>query len=141
MEDDLNQFFRKTSKNPGDERLRKFRIENESVYVDSFFAKLQSYPQVMIYGAGKIGQQFAHTVIAKGGHVDGFIVTELSGQDRECMGVPVYEIQEMSDITESCAVVIAVAEWLQYELYQNLEQHGFQNIFRVDAIVKQNLVS
>lgn len=141
MEDDLNQFFRKTSKNPGDERLRKCRIENDNVYADSFFVKLQGYSQVMVYGAGQVGQRFAQTVIAKGGRVDGFIVTELSGQDRKCMGVPVYEIQEMTGITESCAVVIAVAERLQYELYQNLDQHGFQNIFRVDTIIRQNLMT
>lgn len=141
MADDLNQFFRKTSKKTEDERLRKCRIENESVYAESFFVKLQSYPQVMVYGAGQVGQRFAQTVIAKGGHVDGFIVTELSGQDKECMGIPIYEVQEISNLAESCAVVIAVTEWMQYELYQNLKRHCFQNIFRVDTIIRQNLMS
>ena len=141
MDDDLNLFFRKTAKSLGDERLSKCQILNENVYADAFFAKLQYYPQVMVYGAGQVGQRFVQTVIARGGRVDGFIVTKMSGQDKECMGIPVYELQEISHLAESCAVVIAVTEWMQYELNQNLKGHGFQNIFRVDAIIRQTLLS
>lgn len=134
---DLNRFFYRTSKRPGDERLDTCKIQNRGVYVEAFFARLQSYQKVIIYGAGQIGQSLARVILERGGHVDGFVVTELSGHDRECMGISVCEVQEAVGMARSCAVVIAVSEQMQYEIYQNLLRNDFQNIFRVDAIVKQ----
>lgn len=52
------------------------------------------------------------------------------------MGIPIREVGKISSVAKTCAVVIAVAERTQYELYQNLESHGFQNIFRVDEIIR-----
>lgn len=141
MEMDLNLFFRNTAKNHRDERLSKCRIQNQEVYVSAFFAKLQNYPQMMVYGAGKIGQDFARAVTERGGHVSGFIVTKLFEQERECMGISIYEVQEIIDMVENCAIVIAVAERTQYELYQKLERYGFQHIFRVDEIIRQSVLS
>lgn len=135
--EDLNSFFARTSKYIADERLERCRIRNADVYAKAFFHQLQSYPQVMIYGAGKVGQSFAKLVRAQGGHVEGFIVTELSEQNRMCMGLPVYELKKITNLAGSCAVVIAVTEQMQYELYQNLAKHGFQNIYRVDEIIKR----
>lgn len=140
METGVNLFFCKTSKHLPDERLRKCQILNENVYADALFEHLQNYPQVLTYGAGKIGQSLVQEIVARGGRVDGFIVTELADQGRSCMGIPVYEIQEKSDLAASCAVVIAVTERLQYGLYQNLQRYGYQHIFRVDETVKQNLM-
>lgn len=137
MKRDLNELFRRTAKSQEDERLSKCRIQNQSIYGEAFFEKLQNYPHVMVYGAGKIGQSFVRAVIARGGHVDGFVVTEILEQDRVCMDIPVHELQEISALASTCAVVIAVAERMQIELYQNLVRYEFQNIFRVDTAVWQ----
>lgn len=141
MERNLNLFFHNTARSQGDDRLRKCRIQNQDVYVNAFFEKLQNYPQMMIYGAGKIGQDFARAVMGRDGHVDGFIVTNLSEQKRECMGILIHEVQEVTDLVESCAIVIAVAERTQYELYRILESYGFRNIFRVDEVIRQSVLT
>lgn len=141
MEDDLNLFFCKSARRLPDERLKECQILNESVYVAALFEKLQTYAKVFLYGAGKVGQGLARKILAEGGRVDGFVVTKLAGQDRMCMGIPVYEIQEITDFVASCAVVIAVTEGAQFELYQNLKQYKFQNIFRMDAVVRQRVMS
>lgn len=141
MEDDLNLFFRKTARRLPDERLKKCRILNEDVYITALFEKLQTYKKVLVYGAGKVGKGLTREILARGGHVDGFVVTKLAGQDRMCMGITLYEIQEISNLAASCAVVIAVAEEMQFELYQNLKQYEFQNIFRMDAVVRQHVLS
>lgn len=139
IDGDLNQFFRKTSKHLTDERLQKCQFLNADVYADALFEKLKSYKKVLLYGAGKVGQRMAQMLLERGVHVDGFIVTQFSDQDRICIGIPIYEIQEVTDLESSIAVVIAVTEEMQYELYQNLKQYGFQNIFRVDTVVRQHL--
>lgn len=137
MSQDLNLFFQKTARNPGDARLDICRFQNESVYEKAFWEKIQGYPQVMVYGAGKIGQRFAKAVMDRGGRVDSFAVSRIGKNPRECMGIPVKEIEEVSGLADTCAVVIAVTERAQFELYQNLERYGFRNIFRVDRIVRQ----
>lgn len=139
VEENLNRFFHTHSKYRKDERLNQCRIGNADVYVNAFFENLKSCTRVMVYGAGKVGQFFARTVLERGGHVDGFIVTELMEQDRDCMGIPIYEIQKIPDLAESCAVVIAVAEQMQYELYQNLARYGFRNIYRVDEVIVKGI--
>lgn len=137
MEEDLNQFFHKTSKRLPDERLRRCQILNEDIYAEALFKELRKYRKVLLYGAGKIGQGLAREILLRGGHVDGFLVTKRQSLESACMGIPVYEINEAAAQRASAAVVIAVAEGMQFELYQNLKQYEFQNIFRVDAAVRQ----
>ena len=112
------------------------QFQNEKIYAEAFFGELQRYPQVLIYGAGQIGKRLAKEIVDRGGRVDRFVVTCITDNDRSYMNIPLGEVQEASDLADTCAIVIAVAERLQYELYQNLRRYGFKNIFRFDEIVK-----
>lgn len=137
IEENENLFFRKTAKRTDDIRLKMCRFENEEVYADGFFRALQGYPQTVIYGAGQVGKRLAKEIVKRGGHVECFVVTSLIDQERVCMGVPLYELADVSELADTCAVVIAVTERMQYEFYQNLIQYGFQNIFRVDETIRK----
>lgn len=137
MNEDINLFFQKTAKGVTDTRLNMCQLKNENVYAEAFFRELQNYPQVLIYGAGQVGQRLAKSIISRGGHVDGFVVTEIEDDHVECMGISIREVGEVSGLADTCAVVIAVTERMQYELYQNLKQYGFKNIFRVDETIKK----
>lgn len=137
MDEDLNLFFQKSAKRTGDTRLHMCQFQNEKIYAEAFFRELLKYPQVLIYGAGQIGKRLAKETIDRGGHIDRFVVTNITGNDRSYMSIPICEVREVSNLADTCAIVIAVTERLQYELYQNLERYGFKNIFRFDEIVKQ----
>lgn len=137
MNEDINLFFHKTAKGAIDTRLNMCQFQNENVYAEAFFRELQNYPQVLIYGAGQVGQRLAKSVIDRGGHIDGFVVTRIEDDHMECMGISIREVGEASDLADTCAIVIAVTEWMQYELYQNLKQYGFKNIFRVDETIRK----
>lgn len=137
MNEDINAFFQKTAKQLADARLSICQFQNVNVYAKAFFKELQNYPQVLIYGAGQVGRRLAEAVINRGGQVDRFIVTRIVDDHKECMGIPIQEVREVSYLADTCAVVIAVAERMQYELYQNLKNYGFKNIFRADEVIRK----
>ena len=137
MGGNLSQFFKKTGKKPEDERLRMCEFQNEDVYVNAFLEGLKCYPEVLIYGAGQVGQRLAEAIVARGGQVDGFLVTKRTDSDGERMGIPVRELEEAVGSANTCAVIIAVTEWTQYELYQNLKKYGYKNIFRADEMIRK----
>lgn len=137
---DMNKFFQQTAKDRSDMRLASCGFMNENAYADGFLKKIkEDFPQVVIYGAGVVGKRLAETMVQKGCKIDSFAVTEVTGNDRESMGIPVRGLEELNDWKDSCAIIIAVAERSQYEMYQNLVKHNFKNIFRVDTIVKKIL--
>lgn len=141
VDEDINLFFKETAKDPGDFRLKSCDFYNELIYGEAFFENLKKFPQVLIYGAGKVGQSLAEEILNRNGRVDSFVVTSMDGQEAIYMGIPIHEIQEYLDQMDSCAVVIAVTEWKQYEIYEYLQKYGFQNIFRVDTAVRKSFMT
>ncbi len=136
LEKGINVFFKKTARPVPDLRLRTCDFENGNVYAAAFLENLKRYPRIYIYGAGQVGKRLATAIRERGGHVDAFLVTRLTDGQTTCMDLPVMEIQEAGPAADCCAVVIAVTEWSQYELYMTLKSHGFRHIFRTDEAVR-----
>lgn len=134
---DMNQFFMKSAKKIQDLRLEICTFGNDETYKKGFFKELSSYSQLYVYGAGKIGQRVADALINYKVHIDAFVVTEKKDNLQEYLNIPVLELDKIKEYVETAAVIIAVAERNQYELYQNLEMLGFKHIFRVDDFVKR----
>ena len=139
ISNDMRTFFLQTVKNPVDPRLEFCRFNNEKIYVKAFFRHLKDYSQVVVYGAGKIGQRLADAIIENSGKVDCFAVTKAEGNRSEYKGIPIKELWEVADIANTCAIILAVSEMSQYELYQNLMKYDFKNIYRVDSRVRKFL--
>ncbi len=137
IEADRDRFFKRTARQVPDTRLNDCHIENGQVYEEALFHTLSAYPKVFIYGAGQVGKGLAEVIQRRGGRVDGFFVTRMMEGQSDCMGIPVMEVVEAVSLAESCAVVIAVTEWNQYELYGILETYGFRHIFRADDTVRK----
>lgn len=135
---DMNDFFQQTAKDKSDMRIASCEFMNEDAYAYGFLKKMkEDFSQVVIYGAGAVGKRLAEAMVQKGCKIDSFAVTEVTGNDRECMGIPVRRLEELDDWKDSCAVIIAVAERSKCELYQNLVKHNFKNIFQVDKIISK----
>lgn len=131
-----DSFFKKTARPVPDARLAACHFKNETVYGEAFFEHLKIYPKVFIYGAGKVGRRLAEVIQARGGHTEAFLVTRSGENPVSCMGIPVMEVEKAVPMAENCAVVIAVTEWSQYELYMILEKYGFCHIYRTDELIR-----
>lgn len=133
----VNSFFKATAKDRRDLRLWQCSFSNTDMYEKAWLHTLASFPQVVIYGAGQVGKKLAETLAKNGILADRFVVThKAQGQD-EYIGIPVSEVQEITGAADTCAVIIAVTESSQYELYKNLQDYGFKNILRVDDVMKR----
>lgn len=141
IETDRDRFFKRTSKPVPDARLATCNFENGQVYEEAFFRTLSTYQKVFIYGAGQVGKGLAETIQRQGGQVDAFLVTQIEERQSAYMGIPIMEVREAVSEADSCAVVIAVAEWSQYELYGILERYGFRHIFRTDEAIRRAFYS
>ncbi len=136
MEKDFNAFFKSTAKNMDDLRLNHCRFENENIYINAWLDYIKSYPQVIVYGAGKIGQRLVEKLKDSGVSVSCFAVTALADGQKQCVGLPVKEVSELTEWKDTAAVIIAVAQRNQYEMYQNAVSYGFCHLLRVDEVVK-----
>ncbi|MBD5550024.1 MAG: glycosyltransferase [Lachnospiraceae bacterium] len=135
VQKDRNGFFRKTAKDMQDMRVKFCEFDNMKLYGRAFAEYMKMFPQVVVYGAGKVGQKLAAALKKYEVANICFAVTKMSPEMAEWEGIPVCELQETAGLAETCAIIIAVAERSQYELYQNLLQYNFRHVFRVDEAV------
>lgn len=133
---DINQFFLKSAKKLQDLRLEVCSFCNEESYKKGFLEAVDAYTEIFVYGAGKVGQKLADMLMENGISVTAFAVTAMDANLKEYREIPVIEVEKLKEKAEECAVILAVAERSQYELYQNLMKYGFKNVFRVDEIIR-----
>ena len=55
------------------------------------------------------------------------------------MGIKVEQILNLSGYTEESAVIVAVGDRYQYEIYNILRQYKFKNIFLIDKMLRDGL--
>lgn len=139
VHEDPYAFFTSSAKELHDPRFALCEFQNETLYVDGWIKGLSEFPQVIIYGAGQVGQWLHKCLQERKVPVTCFAVTAKEGNKSSCNGVPVHEIKDLMQYAASGAVIIAVTEALQYELYKNLVQYGFEHIYRLDSMLRNQL--
>lgn len=137
IQEDRNAFFAKTTKNKKDDRLVYCNFMNQSIYEEAFINSLKKYKGIIIYGAGIVGKKVAAVLVESGCTKLIFAVSDNNPIEEQYMGYPVKPIVDLIDMKDDYAVVLAVSEDKQYEMYLNLERLGYANIFRVDDIVRK----
>lgn len=93
---------------------------------------------VYIYGAGKIGCEIAEGMTAAGIIINGFVVTAKKDNADMINGIPVKQLDEITDVSSQGFVVAVKQEW-QFEVVQNLKQHGAKKIVVVDLGLRKYL--
>lgn len=136
---DRKEFFMSTAKQLYDLRFQLCEFDNDTVYAEGFVERLAKYPDLIIYGAGKIAKMLAGELVQRNAQIKSFAVTEMEGNQKTCMGMPVQELSTLSDVVDSSMVVIATAEKAQIDIYQHLKKAGFKNICRVDKLLRDYL--
>ncbi len=135
--EDSDKYFLESGKGVLDPRLTVCNFENTKIYEDALTAYLKTFPQVIVYGAGKIGSKLAEALLKKNIAISCFVETELSQGKTELMEIPIFSLQEASGLADICVAVIAATERNQYQMYENLLYYGFRNICRVDGILRK----
>lgn len=129
-------FFEETAKTFEDLRIRGGNFQNEAAYADGFVDAIKGKRKVALYGAGQVGQSLAEALLSRGCRIDCFLVTEKASAPSSVLGIPVRGFASYAAGNRDCCVIIAVSERSQIELYQNLRNAGFTDVYHVDAIVR-----
>lgn len=93
---------------------------------------------VYIYGAGKIGREVAQGMVATGIKVHGFVVTSKEDNEDVVDGIPVIQLDDIAHLPSQAIVIAVKPEW-QFEVAENLRNHGAKNIVVIDAGMRKYL--
>ncbi len=134
---DKDAYYKKTGKKIFDYRLLQDTL-NLSIYKDAILKKAMTYKSILIYGAGKVGQDIKNDLIAAGCDKSklSFAVTEMGANHSFIDGVSVQQLEKYLQIKDEVVVIIAVKEASQYEMLQNLKNLGFQNIITLSDEIR-----
>lgn len=98
-------------------------------------------PNLMIYGAKSLalGACFAIKELYPEYEVQGFVVSSLEGNPAQLGGLPVMELNAITDKTMN--LLIATPEDVQGEIIKGLKKKGFQQYCCMDSALEESLMS
>ena len=143
---DYDNFYHDTSKYNLQNMILNEIPLNTQLVEDRIEDVIKQFNMVIIYGAGKIGQELLQYLLKNIGiHADRirFAVTDEKDQPQEIQGVSISKIDTLKKYATDGIVVVAVRETLQVELLLKVKRLGFKNYFRLhkDMLYKINTQS
>lgn len=137
---DKDAFYKKTGKKIFDNRLWQGTM-NASVYKDAILSKATSYENIVLYGAGIVGSKIKDELLNRGVQKSqlAFAVTSKSDNQDEKDGIPVKQIDEFKGSGDNTIFIITVKEEKQYEMLQNLQRLGIENVLFLSDEVRYSL--
>lgn len=128
---DVDLFYQSTSKYNIQHKLIQDGIILNAHINNNILKKIvKNHPQVIIYGAGKVGKNIAKYLVSTCGLDKKYIrfaVSDLDVVIKEIDKIPVYAIGDLIDSIKDSIVIVAVCKQLQFELLINLKRLGFEN--------------
>ena len=137
---DKDAFYKKTGKKIFDIRLWQGTM-NASVYKDAILTKATSYENIVLYGAGVVGSKVKDDLVSRGVQKSQltFAVTSKSDNQDEKDGIPVKQIDEFKGSGDNTIFIITVKEEKQYEMLQNMQRLGIENVLFLSDEVRYSL--
>ena len=108
------------------------------LYLFGLKEKLVRFEEVYIYGAGKIGREVATRLKALGVKINGFVVTDMQGNEEIVADMPVRKLSSIS-ATDDTTFIVAVKRNWQYEIVEKLHKMGAKRVIIVDAMLRRFL--
>lgn len=126
---DKNAYYKRTGKKIFDYRLLDGTI-NLVIYKNAIIEKAKSYSNIILYGAGKVGQDIKNDLIAAGCEKSrlSFAVSDMDDNPLSIDEVKVQPIEKYISIKEEAVVIVSVKEESQNEVLQKLKHLSFKNI-------------
>lgn len=136
-----NAYFMETAKSFEDERVKSGSCLNQQIYGNAVLDSVRESGHILIYGAGKIGQEMLSCLLKLGCSKEKifFAVTNMDKNKQLIEEIPVQEIDIYQKWRKSAMVVVAVKGQHQFEILELLEKKGFVKVVVVDDIVRNSM--
>lgn len=115
--------------------------EKDIMLKQKTYDQIAKYDQVIIYGAGMVGKRVLHDLISVEHPVNviSFAVTNKMENVDEYRGIKIREIKELTQYTNSAAVVIATTEKYHASIIDLLKQLRFENIIPIPEFENEEM--
>lgn len=137
-----NKYFLDTCKSFEDNRMKMNICRNQAIYIQSILDTIKNSSDIMIYGAGIIGNDLLHYLLLQGINKNNihFIVSNVLDNPNTVEGIEVVQVDKVCEQKKNNIVVVAVREQLQYEIVQDLVRRDFTNIVVIDMEIRKRLL-
>lgn len=127
-------YFMSTVREYHDNRIGMADTKNGEMARWGFFSMMEKADEIILYGAGKIGQRVAKGLEASGISREKlmFAVTDTEGMEKDVNGIPVRQIDEMIKEGGDRLVLVAVKGEKQIEMLNRLKYLGCGNVLLAD---------
>lgn len=98
------------------------------------YIKLNSGKHIFIYGAGKQAVPIADFFKENNIMIDGFCVTDRTSNRKNINGLPVYQVDEISD--SNSVFIFGVRVQLNDEIEKILKDHGYTNFMPASSLIR-----
>lgn len=98
-------------------------------YANDFVNHLKNCKQIVIYGARTVAYEVANCLMGEPYklHIDCFLVSDMKGNPKEVLGIPVRDIANGKQYKDAI-VLVAVMEKFLEDILENLNNNGFSNV-------------
>lgn len=97
--------------------------------------------RIILYGAGRYGRKFKRLLEEQGIVVDGFVVTQMDGNEKSVCGLPVYPLDALLPDREHILFLVAVKGETQDRVAATLKAAGVQHALlppvHIDEIISE----
>lgn len=99
-------------------------------YANEIVKQLEDADQIVIYGARTVAKEVANCLLGEPYNfkISSFIVTNVEGNPKSMLGIPVIELQEAKNKYLNAVVLVAVMEKYLDEILKSLNENGFKKI-------------
>ncbi len=102
-------------------------------YPKTFLQELRSPQGVIFYGAGIVGERMVKQFKLKyWDNIIGFAVTDSQKEKKDVLGIPVFQIDQLSEYKDTANVFISTSPNLHKEIRDSLYEKGFKNVYSID---------
>jgi len=136
-----NKYYKITSKDYHDERMKLIKTLNFQVYSEGFFNYIKKYENIIIFGAGIIGTKVAKALIEKENKISYFAISDKNKNEKKVLDINVLCIDDLIDYKDNSIILVAVKEKDQYEIINRLQNLKFKNIVAIDSLLLKGLTS
>lgn len=99
--------------------------EEQEKLVHTYCAKNHN---IYLWGTGIISDRWSKLLVEKGIEIQGYIVTENTGDD-SFHGKPVWEIKDFPYDKNDVSILLAVGTWAAYEILQMIDKYEIKNYY------------
>ena len=101
--------------------------QKKEIYLKHMMLEARKYDNVVIYGAGRVAKPIVHKLEEEQIKINVFAVSNSEINDKEFLGIPVKQIEEINLPKNNTLIIIAVKYVWAHEVLKKIQENDYIN--------------